>query len=109
MRINFTIDTTPLNAGWRRKTAIVDGHTFTLIGSGQSGHKSQRSYTLEGPGVHLHTDGHGVLRSTSFPTLDGAAPAASRVLPNEVTLGSNMEFHTAEVKAKKIIRRVLGL
>lgn len=109
MRINFTYDATPMNAGWRRKTATVNGHTFTLIGSAQDSHKSQRSYRLLGPGVHRHTNGKGVLRSTSLPTLDGAAAAASRVVPDEVTLGSNMEFHTAEAKAKQVIRRALGL
>lgn len=108
MRLTFTADRSrKLNKGYLRKTVTVDGTTFTLIGSGQDSHKSVRQYTLKGPGVHLHTDGVGVLYNTSL--MGGPAASSSTAVPDEVSLGRNMAFHTAETKAKRIIRRALGL
>lgn len=107
MQINFKTDhSKKLNKGYLRKTVTVDGKTFTLIGSGQDSDVSVRWYTLKGPGVHLHTDGVGVLYNTSL--MGGPAASSSTAVADEVSLGRGMAIHTAEAKAKKIIRLALG-
>ena len=108
MRLTFTTDySKKLNPGYVRKNVTVDGKTFTLIASHQDGSKRWRTYTLKGPGVHLHTDGVGVLYSTA---LFGGGPtsSSSTAVPDEVGLGRGMMIHTAESKAKAVIRKVLG-
>lgn len=108
MRLTFKLDSSKkLNKGYLRKTVTVEGKTFTLIGSGQDADKSARWYTLKGPGVHLHTDGVGVLYSTSL--MGGSAASSSTAVADEVSLGRNMTFFTAEAKAKKVIRKALGV
>ncbi len=109
MRLTFTTDySKKLNPGYVRKNVTVEGKTFTLIGSYQNDAKRWRQYTLKGPGVHLVTDGVGVSYST---TLLGGGPASSssNAVPDEVWVGRGMAIHTAEAKAKKIVRKALGI
>ena len=112
VRLTFKIDTSKkLPEGCVRKTVTVDGMTFTLIGKHLHWDKRSREYMLTGPDVALHVTKGRSWRAGSFG-LDGISITGgctdANLIRDEVSLGRGMAMHTAETKAKAIIRKVLA-
>jgi|DEB0MinimDraft_6_1074348.scaffolds.fasta_scaffold56300_2 hypothetical protein len=112
-RLTFKPDySKKLNKGYARRTVTVDGKTFTLIASHQDWPKRWREYRLEGPDVALHSEKGRSWRAGSFSLDRGlditTACADANLIRDEVRLGRGMAIHTAEAKAKKIIRKALA-
>lgn len=114
MRLIFKPDySKKLNKGCARRTVTVDGKTFTLIATHQDWPKRWREYRLEGPDVALHSEKGRSWRAGSFSFDRGlnltTACTDANLIRDEVGLGRGMAIHTAEAKAKVIIRKALGI
>ena len=116
MRLAFKPDySRKLNKGSVRRTLTVEGKTFTLLARFQNDPKRSREYDLHGPDVALHVDkgrswraGWGTFSSSGFDLNITTDSSDRNLIRDEVSLGRGMAIHTAEAKAKAIIRKVLG-
>ena len=109
MRINFKPDySKKVRAGWTFKTATVDGKTFRLIARYQD---RPKRYRLEGPDVALYvTKGRSWHAGSFGPGGFNVTMECSdaTLIRDKVSLTRGVAIHTAEAKAKAIIRLVLA-
>ena len=112
MRLTFKIDASKkLPKGCIHKTVTVNGKTFLLIGKHLNWDKRSHEYTLKGPDVALYVTKGRSWRAGSFGPGGFSITTEctdANLIRDEVSLGRGMATHTAETKAKAIIRKVLA-